>query len=65
MRKTIRCRLHKGSGSGKWGDESTQGVVYMMKSKRTENRALGNTTGGGTQGRESVITSTRKERDHK
>jgi len=32
--------------------------MYMMKNKgRTENGAMGNTTGGRIQGRKSVITS--------
>ena len=40
------------------------GSVHDVK-QCTENGALGNTTEGGIQGRESVITSTRKERDDK
>ena len=42
---------------GKGGDESTErGSVHDGK-QWTKNGALGNTTGGGTQVRESVVTS--------
>jgi len=34
-----------------------RGVVYMIKKQRTENGDLGHATGGGVEGRESVITS--------
>jgi len=33
MTKTVGCRPHKGDSSGKGGDKSTEGVVYMMKSR--------------------------------
>ena len=38
MTKTVGCRPHKGDSSGKGGDKSTEGVVYMMERRgpRTE-----------------------------
>ena len=35
---------------GKGGDESAEGGSVHDKKKRTENGALGNTTGGGVEG---------------
>jgi len=42
---------------GKGGDESAEGGSVHDKKQRTENGALGHATGGGVEGRESVITS--------
>ena len=42
---------------GRGGDESAEGGSVHDVKQRTKNGALGNTSGGGTQGRESVITS--------
>ena len=42
---------------GKGGDESAEGGSVHDEKQRTENGALGNTTEGGIEGRESVITS--------
>ena len=52
---------------GKGGDASTEGGGVHEEKQRTENGALGNTTGGGTQGGESVnlLHLTWKERDDK
>jgi len=41
----------------KGGDESTERGSVHDEKQRTENGALENTTGGGIQGREGVITS--------
>jgi len=41
----------------KGGDESAERGSVHDEKQGTENGALGNTTGGGTQGRKSVITS--------
>jgi len=41
----------------KGGDENAERGSVHDEKQGTENAALGNTTGGGTQGRESVITS--------
>jgi len=43
--------------NGKGEDESAEGGSVHDKKQRTENGALGNATGGGVEGRESVITS--------
>ena len=42
---------------GKGGDERADGGSVHDEKQRTENGALGNTTGGGAQGRKGVITS--------
>ena len=42
---------------GKGGDESAEGCSVHDEKQRTENGALGDATGGGVEGRESVITS--------
>jgi len=58
MRKTVGCRLHKGNGLGKgMRRKYWKGYNVRDEKERTENGALENTTGGGIQGRESVITS--------
>ena len=46
---------------GKGGDESAEGGSVHDEKQRTENGALGDATGGGIEGRESVITSNREE----
>jgi len=43
--------------NGKGGDESAEGGSVHDKKQRSENRALGDATGGGIEGQESVITS--------
>ena len=47
MRKTAGCRLHKGDGmvEGKGGDESAEGVVYIMKSRGQSTEPWGTPTG--------------------
>jgi len=42
------------------GDDSAERGSVHDEKQGTENGALGNTTGGGIQGRESVITSDTK-----
>jgi len=42
---------------GKGGGESAEGGSVHDENQRTENGALGDATGGGIEGRESVITS--------
>ena len=42
---------------GKRGEESAEGGSVHDKKQRTENGAMGEATGGGVEGRESVITS--------
>jgi len=42
---------------GKGGDQSSEGGSLHDKKQRTENGALGDATGGGVEGQESVITS--------
>jgi len=50
----------------KGGDESTERGSVHDEQKRTENRALGNITGGDIQGREIFLLHlTWKERDDK
>jgi len=42
MRKTVGFRLHKGRAvHGKGGDESTDGVVYMIKKTEDRERSHG------------------------
>jgi len=42
MRKTAGCRLHRGDGEGKGGDESAEGDSVDNEKQRTENGALRN-----------------------
>jgi len=56
MKKTVVICI-KVMVKGKGGDESAKRGSVHDEKLWTENGALGNTTGGGTQGGESVITS--------
>jgi len=42
---------------GRGGDESAEGGSVHDVKQRTKNGALGDATGGGIEGRESVVTS--------
>ena len=53
-RKKIVCHQHKDDGLM---IRALRGEVYMMKSKGTKNRTLGNTAYTGIGGREAFITS--------
>jgi len=64
-RKTVRYICVKMVVQGKGRDNNTERGSVLDRKQGTENGALGNTTGGGTPGRKSVITSDRKERDDK
>ena len=46
---------------GKGGDQSAEGGSVHDEKQRTENGALGDATGGGVKGRETVITSDMEE----
>ena len=57
MRKTVGVICIKVVIEWKGGDESAESGSVHDEKQETQNGTLGNTTGGGTQGRKSVITS--------